>query len=176
VREALLANPGREALQVMVLESRPMLEGRLLAAALARAGVPVTLAVDAAASTLVRRCSMVLLGADSIGDAGVVNKVGTRTVTSEARAAGVPVLVLADDTKFLPPGFPQRLGGPRPSREVWQAPAGVRIWNEYFEAVPLESMTSVVSELATMTPEDVAEYRGRIRVPEEVRAWAERDR
>ena len=174
VREALLANDDRGALEVTVLESRPMQEGRILAAALARAGVPVTLAVDAAASTLVRRSSMVLLGADSVGDAGVVNKVGSLAVASAARAAGVPVLVLTDETKILPVGFPQHLGSQRPAREVWQAPAGVRVWNQYFEAVPLDAVTSVVAESATMTPLEVEEYRRRIRLPEEVRAWAAR--
>jgi len=172
VREALLANPARDALPVVVLESRPMQEGRILAAALARAGVPVTVAVDAAASTLVRQCSMVLLGADSIGDRGVVNKVGSLAAASEGRAAGVPVLVLVDETKILPSGFPQHLGGPRPSREVWQAPAGVRIWNQYFEAVPLDMVSSVVCEYATWTAPEVEAYREGIQVPEEVRAWA----
>lgn len=176
VRQALLANPNLEALPVMILEGRPMQEGRLLAAELVRAGVPVTMAVDAAATTLVRQCAMVLLGADSVGDVGVINKVGSLALASAARAAGVPVLVLTDETKILPPGFPQPLGAQRPSREVWQAPPGVRVWNQYFEALPLDAVSSVVSESATMSPADVEEYRKRMQVPEEVRAWAARHR
>jgi translation initiation factor 2B subunit (eIF-2B alpha/beta/delta family) len=119
---------------------------------------------------------MVLLGADSIGDAGVVNKVGSVAVANAARAAGIPVLVLADETKILPLGFPQHLGDQRPSREVWHAPAGVRIWNRYFEALPMESVTSVVTETADLTPGDLERYRREIRLPEEVRDWARRRR
>ena len=172
VREALLANPHREAVSVVVLESRPMQEGQHLAAALAHADVPVTLAVDAAAAALVPECTMVLLGADSIGDAGVVNKLGSMAAATAAGRAGVPVLVLADETKILPTGFPQHLGDPRPAREVWRPPAGVRIWNRYFETVPLEAVTWVVTESGAMTPAQVTEYRRTIQVPEELRAWA----
>lgn len=172
VREALLANPYKEAVPVVVLESRPMQEGQHLAAALAHAGVPVTLAVDAAAATLVPGCAMVLLGADSIGDAGVVNKLGSLAVATAALAAGVPVLVLTDETKILPVGFPQHLGDQRPAREVWRPPAGVRIWNRYFETVPLDAVTSVVTESAGMTPAEVAAHRRGIEVPPELRAWA----
>jgi len=174
VREALLANPNREAVPVVVLESRPMQEGQFLASALAQAGVPVTLAVDAAAAALVPGCALVVLGADSIGDAGVVNKLGSLAVATVARAAGIPLLVLTDKTKVLPLGFPQHLGDQRPAREVWRPPAGVRIWNRYFEVVPLDLVTGVVTESGAMTPAEVTAYRCTIGVPPELRAWATR--
>jgi translation initiation factor eIF-2B subunit delta len=172
VRGALLHNAHDRTGRVVVLESRPMQEGHLLAAALGKAGVPVTLAVDAAAATLVPRCAMVLLGADSVGDAGVVNKLGSLAVVEAARRAGVPVVVATDETKILPPGFPQHVRDDRPGDEVARAAVGVRVWNRYFEAVPLDAVTSVVTEGATLDATDMERYRTRIRVPEEVRAWA----
>lgn len=176
VRAALLHGAARRSGRVVVLESRPMQEGHLTAAALGRAGVPVTVAIDAAASTLVPRCAMILLGADSVGDLGVVNKLGSLTVVEAARRAGVPVIFATDETKILPTGFPQHLADDRPADEVFRPTPGVRVWNRYFEAVPLDSGTVVVTERATLDPVAVEAFRTGIRVPDEVRAWAERRR
>jgi translation initiation factor eIF-2B subunit delta len=172
VRGALLHHAKRRQGRVIVLESRPMQEGRMMAAALARAGVPVLFAVDAAAATLVTGCGVLLLGADSVGDLGIVNKLGSLGAAQAASAAGVPVLVATDETKILPPGFPQRVADERPSEEVWRAPANVRIWNRYFEAVPLDIVSSIITESATLTPAGVEDFRRAIRVPDEIRAWA----
>ncbi len=171
-RGALLHHAKRRQGRVIVLESRPMQEGRMMAAALARAGVPVLFAVDAAAATLVTGCGVLLLGADSVGDLGIVNKLGSLGAAQAASAAGVPVLVATDETKILPPGFPQRVADERPSEEVWRAPANVRIWNRYFEAVPLDIVSSIITESATLTPAGVEDFRRAIRVPDEIRAWA----
>jgi translation initiation factor 2B subunit (eIF-2B alpha/beta/delta family) len=158
--------------RVVVLESRPAGEGRDAARALAAAGVPVLFAVDAAAASLVPSCAAVLLGADSIGDRGVVNKVGSLAVALSAERAGVPVLVVGDPTKILPPGFPQHLADDRPAEQVWAAPAGVTVWNRYFEAVPLHVVTRVITDRAAMRPDELERHRRGLVVPEELRAWA----
>jgi len=158
--------------RVVVLESRPASEGRNAARALAEAGVPVLFAVDAAAATLVPSCAAVLLGADSIGDRGVVNKVGSLAVALAANRAGVPVLVVADPSKILPEGFPQHLADDRPAEQVWAAPSGVTVWNRYFEAVPLDAITRVITDRAAMGPEDLERHRRALAVPDELRAWA----
>jgi translation initiation factor 2B subunit (eIF-2B alpha/beta/delta family) len=113
----------------------------------------------------------VLLGADSIGDLGVVNKIGSLSVALGARRRAIPVHVAADETKILPPGFPQHLSDDRPSEEVWAPPEGVRVWNRYFEAVPLEVVTSVASDEATYRPEELERRRREVPLPEEIRAW-----
>jgi translation initiation factor 2B subunit (eIF-2B alpha/beta/delta family) len=176
VRDALLHRSRRGRVEAIVLESRPLQEGHRLAAELARAGIPVTVAVDAAATALLPRATTVLLGADSVGDLGVVNKLGSAGLAHAARRAGVPVLVSADATKILPPGFPQDVADERPAEEVLRAPAGVRVWNRYFEAVPLEDVTLVVTEAGAFAPGELAGHRGGMRVPGEVQAWAERRR
>jgi translation initiation factor 2B subunit (eIF-2B alpha/beta/delta family) len=176
VRDALLHRSRLRPVEVVVLESRPLQEGQRLAAELARAGIPVTVAVDAAAATLARRCSAVLLGADSVGDLGVVNKLGSAAVALAGRRAGIPVMVSTDGTKILPPAFPQDLADDRPAGEVMNAPAGVKVWNRYFEAVPLEDVTRVVTEAGAFSPAELAERRAGMRVPEELWAWAEHRR
>ena len=174
VRSTLLHGAHRRTGRVVVLESRPMQEGQLTAAALARTGVPVTVAVDAAAAWFASRCAVVLLGADSVGDLGVVNKIGSVAAAHAARRAGVPVVVATDETKILPPGFPQHLADDRPSEEVLRPPPGVRVWNRYFEAVALDDVTSLVTEISTMDPAAVERHREGIRIPDVVRAWARR--
>lgn len=168
-----LARLGPElGLQVTCLEARPMSEGKAMARYLARAGLPVTFAVDASGCSLVREVDLLLLGADSVGDQGVVNKVGSYALALSAQDLGKPVYVLVDETKLLPPGFPQVLGDDRPEEEVWRAPSGVRVWNRYFEAVPLELITNVITETAPHSPEGLLTTRRQIPVPRELSAWA----
>ncbi len=171
---ATLTHEGARAIgQVICFESRPMREGEILATALAKAGVAVTFAVDAAASTLMGECDTVLLGADSIGDLGVVNKIGSAGLVDAAMRHEVPVMVVSDETKILPTGFPQHLADDRPPEEVWRAPAGVRVWNRYFEPFELERVTVVVTESAALTPMEVAELRRGIVLPPGLQAWAD---
>lgn len=174
VRAALLDGERRGALRVICLESRPVCEGQAVARTLAAAGIPVTFAVDAGAERLLPGCSAVLLGADSIGDHGIVNKIGSAQLTRSARAHGVPVWVLADRTKLLPPGFPQPLDDDRPVDEVWQAPPGVRVWNRYFERIPDELVQRVMTEEGAHPPEEVHATRRALPVPPELAEWASR--
>jgi translation initiation factor 2B subunit (eIF-2B alpha/beta/delta family) len=170
---AAVVKAGRGAdLRVICLESRPMAEGQAQARALAAAGVPVTFAVDAAAEALLPGCAAVLLGADSLGDQGAVNKVGSRAVVRAARIYDVPVWVLADQTKLLPPGFPQVVGDDRPGDEVWNAPMGIRIWNRYFEIIPDTLIDQVISDTGVSVPDEVHSARRRLPVPPELAAWA----
>ncbi len=170
---ATLTHEGATGIErVICLESRPLREGESLATALAKAGVAVTFAVDAAASILMAECDMVLLGADSIGDLGVVNKIGSAGLVAAAVAHAVPVVVVSDETKILPRGFPQHLADDRSAEEVWHAPAGVRVWNRYFEPFALELVTQVVTESAVLTPPEVDELRVGIVLPDGLRAWA----
>jgi len=174
VRTALLLHAGGWAGRVLCFESRPMAEGRVLARALAEAGIAVTYAVDAAIHVLAPSCDVILLGADSIGDRGVVNKIGSLGLVHAARSAGVPVYVLADQTKILPRGVPQPLDDDRPADEVWpRAPSGVTAWNHYFEAVPLALVTGVVTESGTFGSDELEGVRSRLDLPGRLRTWAE---
>jgi ribose 1,5-bisphosphate isomerase len=172
VRSVLLHGHRSRRGRVVVLESRPAAEGRDTARRLAKAGISVLFAADAAAATLVEDCAAVLLGADSIGDRGVVNKVGSLPVALGALRADVPVLVAADVTKILPPGFPQPLDDDRPGDQLWAAPEGVAVWNRYFEAVPLAAVDVVVTDQATFRPHELEAYRASLEVPPELARWA----
>ncbi|HEX9107519.1 MAG TPA: hypothetical protein VF832_09835 [Longimicrobiales bacterium] len=168
--QAALLEAGRAGpLAVVCLESRPTLEGRRLAAELSAAGINATLAPDAAVAELMNGCALLLVGADSIGDHGLVNKIGTHAAALAARELGVPAYAVADSTKLLPPGVPQPVSDERPGPEVWsEAPAAVGIWNRYFEATPLRLFTGVVLEDAIISGPEVAARRAGLREPAEL--------
>jgi len=173
VRRALCLAAGRRTFDVVCLEGRPALEGRSLATRLAEKGIPVSVAVDAACGAVMRDCDVVLVGADSIGDLGVVNKIGTRAAALLAKRAGVPIYALADSTKLLPAGWAQELDDTRAADEVWSdPPRGVSVWNRYFEATPLAYLDGVVTEDGLRSETDVEMQRARLQVPPPLRSAA----
>jgi translation initiation factor 2B subunit (eIF-2B alpha/beta/delta family) len=136
---------------VVCAESRPVLEGRQTAQALASYGIAVQLVTDATAPDAVRGATIVLVGADMLSEAGLVNKAGTRMLATVARAAGVPFYTLCGSEKFLPPGFKPIEQHERPASEVWpDAPAGVTVGNRYFDTTPLDLISGIVTEHGTL--------------------------
>jgi translation initiation factor eIF-2B subunit delta len=133
---------------VLCTESRPILEGQRLTRELARAGIAVELGVDAAMALFAARADMGLVGADSITVHGVINKSGTTCLALACRHAGIPCYVVADRHKWFPAGAVALAPGPlRPAAEIWaDPPAGVAIWNAYFECTPLMLFSGIVGE------------------------------
>ncbi|MCL6504912.1 MAG: NUDIX domain-containing protein [Pirellulales bacterium] len=134
--------------RVFVCEARPLCEGRLTAVRLAEAGIPVTLITDAQAALVMPQVSRVLLGADALcADGSIVNKAGSTLLALAARRVARPVTVAAQEIKRTSMAEPPLESAP-PS-EVWpDAPAGVLVQNMYFERVPAELVTEVVTELS----------------------------
>jgi len=158
VRDAVIEahRAGREP-RALVAESRPLYEGRTLAAALAAAGVPVWLVVDAALPLLLSQARMVWLGADAVTDQGVFNKLGSFAAALAAREHSVPVYALAGRRKFMPAATGALKIVEMPAAEVWDAPApGVQPRNVYFERVPLPLVRGVVVEDAVLPPGETA--------------------
>jgi len=141
-----LAAGGRKV-RVLVAESRPRLEGRDTAKALAALGIETWLVADAALPLLVSQASAVWLGADAVTDVGVLNKIGSYTLALAAREHGVPVWAIAVRRKFLPAATLSLRIREMPPAEIWDAPApGVRPRNVYFEIVPSALLRGVVVE------------------------------
>lgn len=147
------------SISVVATESRPQLEGRTLAAHLHRIGIPTMVIVDAAAARMMSKVTLVVVGADTVCEAGVVNKIGTRMIGLAAQELGVPLFVLAASSKFRPSNLPPvDLDQERPPADVWaDAPAGLEVWNQYFELTPLRLVTTVITESGRLTPAEVVE-------------------
>jgi len=147
LRSLELAAEDRKRFSVVVLESRPMLEGRATAARLAAAGIPVELALDAALVSEVRRAGQVLVGADALTEEVLVNKCGTLAAALVAGEYGVPFLAVAEGSKLLPNALLPENDRARDPREVWdRAPPGVAVRNRYFEKVPLKYIKKLALE------------------------------
>ena len=147
-----------KALQVLVDETRPLLQGaRLTAWELQRLGIPATLIVDAAAGGFMRRgtVSCVLVGADRIAANGdVANKVGTYPLAVLAKENGVPFYVAAPTSTIdlslaggdeiaieeRPPDEVTMLAGKR------LAPAGIAVANPAFDVTPHSYISAIITE------------------------------
>jgi ribose 1,5-bisphosphate isomerase len=167
VLAVLLAAHARHLpLQIFCTEGRPIMEGRRLAQQLADAGIPVTFGIDAAISAFAAQASLALIGADSVACDGIINKVGTTGVALAARAASVPCYALAGRQKWLPLTLTAMAGSePKPREEVWpDPPAGVNVWNTYFERTPLDLFSGFIGEQGVLAPQELVIELSRIPV------------
>jgi len=140
--------------EVVVLESRPMLEGRRTGCELAKAKIPTTLIADAALGEYARKVDMALVGADTVyGDGSTVNKVGTFPVAVCCRELRKPLFVLADSSKITtehPSSF--TIEEKMPGELLRERCPGLTVKNFYFELTPAKYITAIVSEKGVFSP------------------------
>jgi translation initiation factor eIF-2B subunit delta len=84
--------------RVIATESQPLGEGLALAGALEGAGITVTRIPDGDVPPSV---SVVIVGADAVTPAAVVNKVGTAALARLAHDRGVPFYVVCTSDKLV---------------------------------------------------------------------------
>jgi translation initiation factor 2B subunit (eIF-2B alpha/beta/delta family) len=141
-------------------ESRPALEGRKLASRLAAMDIPVTFFSDAAIGQALDAADAVLVGADAVAPTFFLNKSGTRMLATAAGLHGVPVYVVATRDKFISLEIATRLENREgPPAEVWESPpAGVSVRNPYFERIPLDLVSSVITDAGVIGAGSVPEF------------------
>lgn len=152
-----------EPIEVLVSESRPLLQGaRLTAWELADAGVPVTLLADGAvaAALAAGRADAVVVGCDRVARNGdVANKIGTYSHALAARAAGVPFYVAGPLSSFDPAidsGAAIVIEERSPeevltlSGQAIAPPVGV--FNPAFDITPASLVTAFVTEVGVLRP------------------------
>ncbi len=151
------ARDAGKGFSVVATESRPMFEGRTLAAALAGESIPVTLIADAAAGLLLNEVDLVLLGADTVTTSNLVNKIGTQMIALAARECDLPLYAVTDSSKFINQNYFDSEGRTGDAAELWDgAPAGISVINRYFEMTPLERFKGVVTEEGVLSIADAA--------------------
>lgn len=149
-------------------ETRPWLQGaRLTAWELAQERIPVTLAVDSAASLAMARGEIgwLIVGADRIAANGdVANKIGTLALAVQARHFGVRVMVVAPSSTF----DPSIVSGDeipietRDARELTHqgeravAPEGIEVYNPVFDVTPAGLIDALVCEKGVVEAPDRA--------------------
>lgn len=147
-----------ELAEVLVAETRPLLQGaRLTAWELAAAGIAHRLVVDSAGPALMARglVDAVVLGADRIcGNGDVVNKIGTYSHALGAAAAGIPFVVVAPESTLdcqTKSGADVEIEE-RAADEVLfvlgrrTAPGGTSALNPAFDVTPAALVTAIVTD------------------------------
>jgi len=154
-------------------ETRPLLQGaRLTTWELQKNGIPVTLVVDSARATLLKkgRIDFIVVGADRIASNGdVANKIGTYPLALLARKHKVDFYVAAPTTTFdlsIKTGteIPIEERGPEEVRafsRIKTAPASVCVFNPAFDVTPHELINGIITEKGIITKpykESIAKY------------------
>jgi translation initiation factor 2B subunit (eIF-2B alpha/beta/delta family) len=144
----------RRGLVVAVAEGRPALEGRRFAEILAARGIRITFYTDAALAQALDGADALVVGADAVSPTWFLNKSGTRMLAAAAAQQGVPVYVCATRDKFLSSAVAGRLViRDEPADEIWPSPPpGVTVRNRYFERIPLDLVSAVVSDAGVLDP------------------------
>ncbi|XP_033032113.1 translation initiation factor eIF-2B subunit delta isoform X5 [Trachypithecus francoisi] len=148
--------------RVVVVDSRPWLEGRHTLHSLVHAGVPASYLLIPAASYVLPEVSKVLLGAHALlANGSVMSRVGTAQLALVARAHNVPVLVCCETYKFCErvqtdafvsnelddPDDLQCKRGEHVALANWQNHASLRLLNLVYDVTPPELVDLVITEL-----------------------------
>lgn len=134
-------------LEVTISESRPMLEGRIMAQKLADEGISVNFITETALPKYVAGCDLVLLGADKILSNGdIVNKTGSLNLAILSEYYQKPLIVAASKSKFSNEfQFEENYKNPA---EIWDSVhSKIKIFNSYFEEIPRKFITEIISDL-----------------------------
>ncbi len=129
---------------VLVTESRPGGEGVGVAESLSDP-LDVTLTSDAAGPGLLAAwdADRVLVGADTVLESAVANKVGTYPLALAAGRVGIPVTVVCADDKIAPAGWDFE---PEDAPDIHEGDGGFDVANPLFERTSLELVSAVVTE------------------------------
>ncbi|KAJ3279044.1 hypothetical protein HK104_001824 [Borealophlyctis nickersoniae] len=88
--------------RVIVIDSRPKVEGRAMAQALGNAGISVTYGWLNSLAYVMKVVTKCYLGASAIfNNGGVLSRLGTAVVAMSAKNANKPVIVLCETYKFM---------------------------------------------------------------------------
>jgi len=89
-------------LNVIVTESRPAFEGKLMAKELLKSGLKVNMITDAMAGMFIKSVDVVIIGADAVlRNKNVINKTGSLSLALLCMYYKKPVYVLTTKSKFL---------------------------------------------------------------------------
>ncbi|KAG8901435.1 5'-3' exoribonuclease 2 [Tulasnella sp. 403] len=162
IEKAILAaaHTGRR-FSVVVIDSRPLLEGKRLLESLAAANIPTTYALLSSLSSMLPTITTVLLGAHSLHSNGsLYSRAGTAIVAMMAKAQGVPVLVCCETYKFsdavLLDSFMKNELAPNDTSESRKPTVvtnrNLQTLNPLYDLTPHINITAVVTEVGLIPP------------------------
>jgi translation initiation factor 2B subunit (eIF-2B alpha/beta/delta family) len=145
--------------RVIVLEGRPLYEGRTVVQTLHEKFADLTLITDAQADIFLPICQAVVVGADSIlADGSILNKAGTALLAWAAQGHAIPLYVLAETLKISPHPWSGQsvLLEEKSSQEVWTPSVpNIAVRNFYFDHTPAALITQIITEQGPLKIEEI---------------------
>ena len=171
--------------RVIVVDSRPLFEGKALATSLMKAGLQVEYLPYSAISHATKQATLVLLGAHSMLSNGrLQSRIGTASLAMQAAKADIPVIVCCQSVKFsgkvaldsvvlnevappeellLPDSQPAAAREPeqegtRPETKVlkdWKNIPNLQILNLMYDVTPAEYIRMVICEYGSLPPSSI---------------------
>jgi len=157
------AHRSGKAVKVYATESRPWRQGILTVNELAKEGIDVTLIIDSAVRSVMKKVDIVMVGADTITSNGaLINKIGTSQLALAANESRVPFVVCSETYKISP----QTLFGDmvtieeRDTGEIvrkGEIPDNVKVFNPVFDSTPSRYIDGIITEIGIVNPGSVYE-------------------
>ncbi|KAK8954068.1 hypothetical protein KSP39_PZI002904 [Platanthera zijinensis] len=158
--------------RVVVVDSRPMLEGKILLRTLVTKGIRCTYTHINAISYIMHEVRCVFLGASSVLSNGTVySRIGTASIAMVAHAFRVPVLICCETYKFhervqLDSICSNELGDPDVIAKVsgkedfnhladWADHKNLQLLNLLYDATPSDYVSMIVTEHGMVPPTSV---------------------
>ena len=135
-------------IKIIQLESRPVMEGREQAKLLVKLGFKLSFITDSAAARFFPEVDLVISGADRVCQNYFVNKTGTYSLALLAKAYNKPFYVLSDSRKFFKDDSCIKMKEKKKDpKEIWEnPPERIQIKNYYFEAIPTNLVSAIITE------------------------------
>jgi translation initiation factor eIF-2B subunit delta len=168
VQKALVrAHEDGKRLRVIVVDSRPVHEGKHLAASLIKCGIEVKYCLINGLAHNIQDATKVLLGAHAMMSNGrLFSRIGTALVAMEAKEADKPVIVLCETIKFtervaldsivhneIAPADELVIpGGPL---EKWKDVKNLQLCNPMYDVTPADFIQMIVTESGSVPPTSV---------------------
>lgn len=161
--------------KVLVVDSRPLFEGKNLARALGNLGLDVHYTLTHGISHAIKHATKVFLGAHAILSNGrLYSRVGTAIVAMTAKDANIPVMVCCESIKFTdhvaldsfvrnevaPPDELVIPGNQSTALSNWRETTNLQLLNLMYDLTPADYISMIISEHGDLQPRDVPEiYR-----------------
>lgn len=161
--------------RVILVDSRPMLDGKDMLETLNKAGIECTYIMFNAVSYVMKEVSKVFIGASALmSDGSVFSRVGTAGVALMAKNYNVPVLVCTETYKISyrvqmesitgnELGNPNELisnsctsGSETTILHNWREEPNLRLLNPLYDLTPSEFVSGIVTEMGILPPTSVA--------------------
>ncbi len=162
---SVLTNAHRQGkkIEVLVTETRPLMQGRTTASILSKRGIDVTLIPDSAVRLYMHKVDKVVVGADAIASNGaVVNKIGTSQIALIAHESRTRFYVAAETYKLSPTTMLGELVEIEQRSPLEVVPSSwrrknkrVKVMNPAFDVTPPEYIDIIITEQGVYPPQGI---------------------